>query len=140
MNEELTLRVLAAMEEGQSLRQACRACRIAISTFLGWVDADPELAAAYTRARERLLDRMAEELEEIGERAANAESAVEVQGLRLQSDNRKWLLSKLVPKKYGEKIAIGGADDLPPMQVAASMTDDQLAAIAAGASRAKPQP
>lgn len=103
-DDEAVVVVLMAMEDGQSLRSACTTADIAPSTFLRWVDGDAELAEHYARARERLLDVKAEELEEIGERAARAESAVEVAGLRLLSDNRKWLLSKLSPKKYGEKV------------------------------------
>jgi hypothetical protein len=98
------LPVLMAMEEGMSLRAACEHFDLAPSTFLRWVDGDEELAEQYARARERLLDAKAEELEEIGERAAAARTGVEVAGLRLLSDNRKWLLSKLAPKKYGDKV------------------------------------
>lgn len=96
--------VLEAMEGGNSLRQACEANAVAIGSFLRWVEDDRELAEHYMRARARLLDAKAEELEDIGERAASAETAVEVAGLRLLSDNRKWLLSKLAPKKYGDKL------------------------------------
>ncbi|HTH11895.1 MAG TPA: hypothetical protein VMA55_20175 [Acidovorax sp.] len=98
--------ILASMEEGSSLRKACKEVGITSATFLRWVDADEELQNQYARARARLLDVQAEELEEIGEQAARAETAAEVAGLRLQSDNRKWLLSKLAPKKYGEKLEI----------------------------------
>jgi hypothetical protein len=132
-DDEKALQVLAAMEEGNSLRQACSQLDVAPGTFLGWVDSDPDLAEHYARARERLLDLKAEELEEIGERAAMATTAVEVAGLRLLSDNRKWLLSKLVPKKYGEKIAVGGAEDLPPVKQTVDvtgLTHDQLRALA----------
>jgi hypothetical protein len=34
---------------------------------------------------------------------------------RLRIDARKWFASKLAPKKYGDKVAVGGADDLPPI-------------------------
>jgi hypothetical protein len=94
------------MREGQSLRKACEANGVKHSTFLLWVDGDKDLADQYARAREDLLDWQAEELEEIGERAAKAESAVEVAGLRLLSDNRKWLLSKIGAKKYGDKVQV----------------------------------
>lgn len=124
------------MEEGQSLRQVAAKHKTTAQSFLRAVDADANLAEQYVRARARMLDAKAEELEDIGERAAAAESAVEVAGLRLLSDNRKWLLSKLSPKKYGEKLAIGGAEDLPPLQHAHTLSDDALLAIA---SRAVPQ-
>lgn len=38
---------------------------------------------------------------------------------RLRIDTRKWIMSKMAPKKYSDKIAIGGASDLPPIQVEA---------------------
>lgn len=94
------------MREGLSLRKACQAHGVGHSTFLLWVDGDKDLADQYARARDALLDWQAEELEEIGERAASAETAVEVAGLRLLSDNRKWLLSKLGARKYGDKVQV----------------------------------
>lgn len=128
--------ILEAMREGTSLRKAAKAQRIAPSTFLGWVDDDPELAEQYARARARMLDVRAEELEEIGAQAAAARSATKVAGLRLQSDNRKWLLSKLAPKKYGERLhtELTGADGGPIQSESkldlSNCTDDQLRALA----------
>jgi len=107
--------ILASMEEGLSLRKAAKAAGVSPQSFLRAVDASPELQEHYAGARARMLDAQAEELEDIGERAANAESAVEVAGLRLLADNRKWLLSKLAPKKYGDKVTqeLTGADGGP---------------------------
>jgi len=124
--------VIATMlDRACSLRSACGEHGVAISSFLWLVERDPAISDQYTHARAVILDARAEELEDIGERASRAESAVEVNGLRLLSDNRKWLLSKLAAKKYGDKLQLGGAHDLPPIGVAQSLTDDQLAAIAA---------
>lgn len=125
--------ILELMREGLSLRKAAKAQEVTPSVFLRWVENDKQLEEQYAQARARMLDVQAEELEAIGEAAAKAKSATRVAGLRLQSDNRKWLLSKLMPKRYGEKVAIGGAEDLPPLQTATAMSDAQLAAIAAGA-------
>lgn len=111
--------VMEHMRNGLSLRKACSASGVAKGTFLLWVDSVEGLSDQYARAREDLLDFQAEELEDIGEQAVSAETAVQVAGLRLKADNRKWLLSKLAPKKYGDKIAVGGADDLPPVQAVA---------------------
>lgn len=107
--------VLAAMEDGLSLRKAALENGTSPQSFLRAVDASPELQEQYAHARARMLDAHAEQLEEIGERASTAESAVEVAGLRLLSDNRKWLLSKLAPKKYGDKVTqeLTGADGGP---------------------------
>jgi len=104
--ERPTALILQGMYEGMSLRKACEAVGVKHSTFLLWVSQDKELADHYARARDALLDYQAEELEDIGERASKAESAVAVAGLRLLSDNRKWLLSKLGAKKYGDKVQV----------------------------------
>lgn len=110
--QEITT-ILAYMEDGQSLRSACASTGVSATVFLRWVDADKELQEQYARARARLLDFKAEELEDIGDQAANAETAVQVAGLRLKSDNRKWLLSKLAPKKYGDKLELSGDSENP---------------------------
>lgn len=41
---------------------------------------------------------------------------------RLQLDARKWLVVKLAPKKYGDKLQVGGADDLQEFKHEATMT------------------
>jgi len=110
---EKARKVMDLMEQGQSMRKACAHLGYAPSMFIRWVDAAPDLQEQYARARERLLDLQAEELEEIGERAARAVLPVEVAGLRLLSDNRKWLLSKLAPKKYGDRTTLAGDAENP---------------------------
>jgi transposase-like protein len=107
--------ILALMREGESLRKACEATGVSKGSFLRWVDDVEGLADQYARAREEMLDAQAEELELIGDQAANAETAVQVAGLRLKADNRKWLLSKLAPKRYGDKLELSG-DPKNPLQ------------------------
>ena len=36
-----------------------------------------------------------------------------VQRARIQIDARKWLMSKMAPKKYGDKIQVGGDENNP---------------------------
>lgn len=131
--------------EGESLRTVCLSDNMPkATTVFRWL-ADDRYAAfreQYARAREAQAERMAEEILQIADDGANDTYKTEdgeavnhdvVARSRLRVDARKWLASKLAPKKYGEKLALGGASDLPPLQVAAtSMTDEQLTAIAAG--------
>lgn len=130
MSKDCIPQILSMMAEGESLRKCCKAHDVPIGTFLGWVDADSALAEQYAGARARMLDAQAEALEEIGDQAAAAESAVEVAGLRLKSDNRKWLLSKLAPKKYGDKLDLNHGGSIKHQLT--DLSDDDLAAIAAG--------
>lgn len=108
--------ILTLMRDGTSLRKSCDATGVVKGSFLRWVDSVEGLADQYARAREDMLDAQAEELELIGDQAATAETAVQVAGLRLKADNRKWLLSKLAPKRYGDKLELSG-DQKNPLQV-----------------------
>lgn len=72
---------------------------------------DPDFFQRYARAREAQGHREADEIKAI----ADAATAEDVHVARLKIDARKWRASKLAPKVYGDKLAIGGADDLPPI-------------------------
>jgi hypothetical protein len=51
-------------------------------------------------------------------------NSVAVQRARLKVDTRKWLLSKLQPKKYGDtaSLKLGGDPDGVPIQAAIAVT------------------
>jgi len=72
----------------------------------------------YARARLLGLDRMAEEVIEISDAPILFEGVPDnalVQQARLRSDNRKWMLSKMLPKQFGDKVeaSIVGDPDQP---------------------------
>ncbi len=79
---------------------------------------DRDFASQYARACEMRADEVFDEMLDIAD-----DKEGEVNHRRLQVDTRKWVLSRMAPKKYGDKLAIGGADDLPPVQ-----TEDRTAA------------
>jgi len=113
VTQEDTEAVLEMMREGHSLRKACAAQNVTTQSFLRLVEANEDLAVQYARARADMLDAQAQELEDIGDQAVRAQTAVEVNGLRLKADNRKWLLSKLAPRKYGDKLELSGDKESP---------------------------
>ena len=106
---------------------------------MAWLDGSrPEFSEQYARAREAQADKLAEEALQIaddgrsdtyvdGDGSVKTDTEV-IQRSKLRVDTRKWLASKMAPKKYGDKVAIGGADDLGPVQtVAKEMTDAERA-------------
>jgi hypothetical protein len=110
---ELCDAVIDGMQGGLSCFKACKAAGVSHSTFLMWVGDDAELANKYTRAREDLLERMASDLIDIADRPvgstdSGATDSGAVADKKVQIDTRKWLLSKLAPKKYGEKLEVSG--------------------------------
>lgn len=106
--------VFARMRDGLSLRKAAKAEGIAPATVNLWVSEDRELAEHYARSREELQERWADEILELADKPAA--DAVEVAQRRLQVDARKWILSKLAPKRYGDKVEISG-DPTAPLAV-----------------------
>ena len=110
--------VLTQMREGKSLRQASQMAGVARQTFLDWVDKDQELAGQYAHARAAMIDKIADDIMTIAdeELVATGEGRVDsamVQKQRLRVDTRKWLLSKMAPKKYGDKLELSGDDKSP---------------------------
>lgn len=103
----------------ESLTQACKACGLSAGQFLTWVEKDNgDLKERYARARVALLDRMAEGLIDISDAnpAILPTGAVDsgyIAHQKLKIDTRKWLLSKLAPKKYGDKIEVSGDAENP---------------------------
>ncbi|MDH4417673.1 MAG: hypothetical protein QE485_10645 [Acidovorax sp.] len=109
------------------------------ATIMAWLDGSrPEFSEQYARAREAQADKLAEEALAIADDGrsdtyidgdGNVKTDPEViQRSKLRVDTRKWLASKMAPKKYGDKLAVGGADDLGPVQtVTKVMTDAERA-------------
>ena len=109
------------------------------ATIMAWLDGSrPEFSEQYARAREAQADKLAEEILAIADDGrsdtyldaeGNEKTDSEViQRSKLRVEARKWLASKMAPKKYGDKMAIGGADDLGPVQtVTKEMTDAERA-------------
>lgn len=94
-------RVCVEIAKGDSLRKICDAADMpAIETIRVWLIDDGEFSAQYARAREEQADFYADEIIDIADAAKDANLA------RLQIDARKWKASKLVPKKYGDKVDV----------------------------------
>jgi hypothetical protein len=113
--------VLEGMRSGLSAFKACKRAGVNQSTFNDWLNGDAALAAEYARAREDLLEMMASDLLDIADRPvgsteSGATDSGAVQKQRLQVDTRKWLLSKLAPKKYGDKLEVSGDPANPLVQ------------------------
>lgn len=110
--------VLELMQQGYSARKAAMSVGLTINGFLNRVNQDTELAAQYAKARDALLEKMADDTLDIADQepAMTAEGkldGVSVAHARLRVDTRKWLLSKLAPKKYGDKLELSGDAENP---------------------------
>jgi hypothetical protein len=102
------------LERGESLRQAAKAVGMLPSTILGWTKYNKAFSEQYARAREIGYLLLADEILEISDDASLDVTQTEdgrvivdqerIARSRLRVDSRKWMLSKMLPKIYGEKI------------------------------------
>jgi hypothetical protein len=117
---ELAERICESLASGVSLRATCEQDGMPPeSTVRLWVVRDVQgFAAQYAHARSIGYDVMAEGILDLADRPLIGQKSVSkatgleitegdnVDRSRLQIDARKWLLSKMLPKKYGEKQQI----------------------------------
>lgn len=110
------------------------------STIFVWIQRHTEFAEQYAKAKQEAADAMTEEMLDIADEASNdwmethdpdnpgfRLNGEHIQRSRLRIDTRKWLASKLKPKKYGEKVdhTVGNADG-KPFVVQMAATDSNL--------------
>lgn len=147
--KELAEEICERLAAGESLRAICKDEGFpAESTVRGWVLDDKEgFSAQYARARDFYLDNMADEIIEISDDGSNdwmereLESGKIIDVLnhehvtrsRLRVDTRKWYLSKLAPKRYGDKITQEhtGPEGEPLMKHWSQETDEDKRQFAA---------
>ena len=118
--EDIAESICLRLAEGESLRSVCSddgmPCK---QTVLRWISRRPELRAQYVRAKEEGAEAIAEELFDIADDGTNdwmekldkegecigyQLNGEHVQRSKLRIDTRKWYLSKIMPKKYGDRI------------------------------------
>lgn len=132
---EAMVRICARIAEGESLRRVCDGKNglPAWRTILEWVAADPALAQQYALACDARADAMAEQILDIADAASGTPE--QVQAARLAVDARKWILARMAPRRYGDRVSaeVSGPGGGPVrLALADDLTDEQLAAIAAG--------
>lgn len=121
--EELAAEICAQLSEGVSLRTVCQAEDMPnASTVFRWLASNGDFRDQYARAKVESADAMAEDMlgiaDEIeGKILGNDRSdGARVQAQRIRVETRKWLASKLQPKKYGDRLEVvpPGGETLTP--------------------------
>ena|SRR6185312_1458828 len=108
--------ICARIAEGLTLREIATELGCTSGAISIWCAEDEEFAKQYARAKQAQADRFADELLEIADDGTNdwmlrnqgEETVVvadheHIQRSRLRVDARKWLMSKMAPKKYGDR-------------------------------------
>ena len=119
--------ICARISEGQSLREIERADDMpSMTTIFRWLGKHEDFREQYAQAKVAQAEKMAEEILDIADDGLNdwmtrknsdgddyeVPNHEHINRSRLRVDSRKWLLSKLLPKKYGEKQEIAHTGDI----------------------------
>lgn len=101
-----------------SFNQAVKESEICLSTFYDWLLETEKRKETYNYAREIRCDTLFEDIVEIADNKEEGETIIEkpdgvqvkrgdmIEHRRLRVDARKWVVSKMNPKKYGDKLDV----------------------------------
>ena len=127
---ELAAEICARLRDGQSLREICRSEHMPDEAAVrSWAVANVDgFSPHYTEARQVGYAKLADELLDISDDGKNDWmerqdpenpgynfNGEHYQRSRLRVDTRKWILAKMLPKVYGDKITqeVSGPDGGP---------------------------
>lgn len=118
--QELADKICNELAQGISLRTVCKADDMPSGVAIfRWLRTYPEFRKQYEDAKQESTDAMAEDVLDIADDGTNDYvldnydkgktpgyqlNGENIQRSRLRVDTRKWLMSKMKPKKYGEKL------------------------------------
>ena len=121
---EIAETILERLGDGEGLIAICRSEGMPTAGAVRyWVSQDHDgFAARYAQARARGLEHLADEILELSDEA-NRDVKVNQDGReivdyevvarsKLRVDSRKWLLSKLMPKVYGDKLDLNHSGEM----------------------------
>lgn len=110
---EIAAEILDRLAAGETLRSICRSDGMPSDMSVRrWAAEDRDgFSSRYAKARDEGMHVMADEILEIADNKGE-----DVQRDRLRVDTRKWLLSKIVPKVYGDKTMVSGDPEGAPIK------------------------
>ena len=121
--QELADRICEELADGKSLRTVCLADDMPDKrTVFRWLRTNEAFCHQYTRAKEESADALSDEMLDIADDGTNdwieteaglSANQEHIQRSRLRIETRKWIASKLKPKKYGDKLTHEGNPEAP---------------------------
>ena len=128
--DEIVEEICRRVAKGESLRQIGMVEGLPCTeTIREWTHSNKDFTARYAHAKALMVDHFEEEIREIAHDGRNDWEVIEsertgqerivlnaeaVQRSRLRVDTLKWLMSKLAPKKYGDKIEVDNKVTMQP--------------------------
>lgn len=137
--QEIADKICEEIGNGKSLRSVCLMDGMpAMSSIFKWIREHEEFSKQYARATEERTEALAEEILDISDDGRNDWMTITTKGgfekevannevlqrSRLRVDTRKWLMSKMKPKKYGDKIDLSNNGKDFPTPILGVLSND----------------
>lgn len=118
--------ILDKLSVGKSLREICSAEGMPSESLVRkWVTQDDDFGTQFARAREAGMEALGDEILQIadsqegdiivsddGREIVNHDA---IQRAKLRVDTRKWIMSKIAPKKYGDRLDLNHSGSIDTM-------------------------
>jgi len=99
-SDEIAALICSEISSGRSLRSICDDADMPNrATVFKWLAKHASFNDQYAKAQEERTNHFAEEIMEIADEVTG-----DTQRDKLRVDTRKWLMSKMAPKRFGDKI------------------------------------
>lgn len=102
------------VENKISFNEAVKHSNISLMSFYKWIAANEEIQGIYNYARKVRSDVLFEQIVDISDESADFQKD------RLRIDARKWVVSKMQPKKYGDRLDVTSGDE--PIKTSLNIT------------------
>jgi hypothetical protein len=106
--------ICSKIMDGNSLTDIAAEVGVSFGTLQSWFDSNSEYSARAREARAataKFWDDKATRTIEL------ASDQFELSKAKELAHHYRWRAAKIAPREYGDKIAVGGADDLPPIGI-----------------------
>jgi hypothetical protein len=145
---EIAEEILERLEDGEPLTAICELEGMpSRGAVRQWVQVDHDgFAARYAQARARGIEHIADEILSISDdgtqdtkTTADGREITDYEVVarsRLRVDSRKWLLSKLLPKQYGDRLDLNHSGEVAIKDIPDDQLDSRMLALL---SRMKPE-
>lgn len=124
-NDEIAATICAEIASGRSLRSICEdeGMPSAKSVYL-WIGRHPAFGDKYAKAQADRTTAWSEDIVDISDDLTG-----DTNRDKLRVDTRKWLMSKMVPKKYGDKVETVHSGGVEIKQITRRIVDPQAGEI-----------
>ncbi len=108
--EALADKICMLISEGVTIKDIANQFNISVQTIHNWLVQHEYFRIAFHEARDTYAEVLFQEMLTLEQRMLDGE--ISAAGFKASADVRKWILAKLSPKRFGDKIEVSGTIDI----------------------------